>query len=458
MKQARLKNILWVADEIPSDSPEICVGQAMAHSSGDHMRNRLTPGFRPRSTFGYFMNFIKNDTPGLVKENIISIAANNVDRHATRLFIFKTTTKTYIWYYNPWGYDADLLYTVEASKKFEEKYKDEQWFKEIDEIKIDELNKIHKTWTIGNLITPEERVTYSTKLFLSYIKKYAMHLYSYLIFWMNKASNVSDDKNGTCGNISDEHIMSIIFLLKVFFKQDHIEVINLCNSMTSSGPQTLYSDGCRHQLTSYARNHKSNTLGSCVIWEEIYTLHAYFLLKIALKKEDDEQIMNAITNTLRHNHLLGEQHARNLLGKVVFATTPRETVKNVLLGIFNVIPEKKDILDENISLIQYYSLVKNRFDFAMARIEEHAKYKESYDREEYIEEYIEIVNTFLKEVAGGESMEDMLRYSKLVIDYTKDKFSDEEFDETGKFKKLLNFIMLMISCKHKTTRKRKRKM
>jgi hypothetical protein len=442
--EASLKDILWVADEIPSDSPEVCVGQVIAQAYGEHMRFRLSPGFTPINTFGYFMKFIKNDTPGLLNHNVISVAANNVNEHATRLFIFKTETKTYIWYYNTWGYKSDISETAKEVEEFDDKYKNNDWWKNINNIKIDELDKIHKVWpdekriqnrnpVVDKQVTSEDRILYSTKLLLSYVKKYSKNTYADLTNWIEEES----DNDFKCRKTPSEHIISVLYLLKQFFKKDHITVIGLCSSMPRIGPQNVHKDGCRHELTSYAR--KRDGLGSCAVWDEIYTLHVNFLLNRALRERSDHgQILDLIKNTLRHNDLFGEKHARNLVGKIVFSTTYREKMRNTLLEIFDIIPERKSIIEKH-----YYNNVKFMFTFSLDEIDE-------YDDKD---KYIQIVIRFLETIGGGTmgtkspTKEESIKYSELVDTYLDDKHT-EEGHEDSKFIDLINFIMLMVSCKH----------
>lgn len=455
---ATLKDILWVADKVPSDSPEVCVGQAISLTLGEHMRLRLSPGFTPSSTLGYFMKFIQNDTPGLVQENIISVMANNMYGHATRLFIFKNTSRTYIWYYNPWGYSADVTQTVHQSLSFDERFKDEQWWKDIKEIQIDELNKVHHAWPgvsrneedreidFSQQITPEDRLLYSTKRFLSYVKKYATHIHSSLDQWVEQGTDMDDDTNQVCERIPHEHILSILVLLKTFFGKDHITIINPCNSMPSIGPQELYNDGCTNELTNFAR--EMNVLGSCVVWEEIYALHVHFLLNIALhKKVNHETILYTINNTLRYNDLLGEKHARNVIGKVVYSTTPHKKMAEILLQIFNIIPGKKDMDDHG----HYYDNVKKMFAWALEKMEN------SKNRDEFQN----ITKIFLEEVTRARTQKNTIKQISDLIDaYSKDK-KTEPLHQIDKFLNMVNYIMIMTACKHdvnhkKINKKRKR--
>lgn len=420
-----IEDLLWVTKDVKTDSPEVCVGHAMSLVNHNRRFRTSSSGFTPRNTLSFMMNFIKNDEPGV--KPLITITADNVPEHATTIYILKSEKDTYIFYQNPWGYQSDLRFTDQNDDNFVKTYKKEKWFKQISKIRKKELNIISNT-PLGSRnkhkFSHEDRLIYSNKRLISYIKKFKPSLFSSLSKWVNYRNVIDLDVNDEiCDNISEEHIMSILFLIRELFGKNHVHIIHPCDSMNLLGPQKEFRDGCKRTPGSVTEHMiKTSSVGACVVWEDIYSLNVNFLSKIAIEKEYTHSDILRMIISLPHNNLMGEKNANNLLGKVVFSTTPDVRLRDSMLILFNLIPDVEEVI-----VPDYYHDVNNIFDW----------HKKKVSSEQNDSELIHHLRTFL-----------FLITSNSGIDQIMESFTSRIIDPDLFISVIPQIAMLLIDCKH----------
>lgn len=352
-----------------NSGPQVCVGHSLAVVRGHKVESVLTTDIRRQrdpNQLDAIKQFIANDVPENKGLEILILEDENISLHATSLYILKTATTTYVWYNNPWGFEFDNEELFEQSKLFFQKYKESSWYSRIafDQYAFGTLQQ----FMIDANLTNSERRIYDAKKLRSSMKTANNYFPPEYVEWESgeRVNKTKDDAILLC----PEHILSIIFLLKLKFGKKHIKVFHPSVSMKFEGPQIHFDDGfARHDKEFRKRLDKlSVDIGTCVVWQELYATHAALLIGEAMSdsvKIDDVK-MEKILVKLKRNQLLGEQQAKQTLGKFMFALTPDGWIKDLLTDLFPLLPDEAALrADDGNSVYKYYANLTFALDMSV---------------------------------------------------------------------------------------------
>lgn len=420
------------------DGSDVCVGHAMSLVDGDTMNYILSSSLTKNSPLKFLMDFIQTDTPGepipvsmthtrtqIQSEGTPndrlsgSIFVKNINGHSTRIHIVKTFSKTYIWYHNPWGFEQDFSRITESSEELNTTRGNEPWFHL--------MGSSPDFYDYGVTIDddPEDEfLLYGKNVTEFYGKDTISVLYKdELTAWENWTEMTH--QHGVY--IPEFHIMSVLSLLKNVNHKHHIEIIHPYHSMLRHGPQTLFACQGIGKLNRFIRTNVD--VGSCVVWDELYTIHANHLLgKSILNNTVDNDLPVIVTQKLLVDPLLGEKDERRLIGKLVFLLSPDRQLKTMLSLMFSLIPKEDDVVDKK----EYYSKLGSGFDWIKSSVVPGTEIADEYIRRFIL---LAVDQSGVENKYFNEVEEIMIRMSFIKIP-----------DDTPTY--LLDMIMILISCKH----------
>lgn len=407
------------------DGTQVCVGHALTLSPFIDDCDLLVS---PNESYGmnYLMKLLSSDVPSMVS-SFETVWAENIEAHATVICILKTNMKTYIWYYNPWGYVGDRDYCTRRRREYKSKEENQGRMREIKADVEKKTKSVVSRERGPHLI--HEYITYCLEMAKRKFRENGVHG----DFVVDDA--ISDWIMGAIGNLngalkdrSADHIMGALEAFRKSFGayNNHVTIIHPFVSMSHIGPQHLFPN---ERITSFEKHFEKNSVtGACLTWSDIYAKRAKSLLEGRTLSHGE--IMKIISRDLRENELVGESSARDLLGKLRFSRS-NESIKQLLLGIFDSIPEEYELPPiGNGHSLPYHKSVIHAFD----------KFIQDDNPAEDIGYHRELSNTFLLKIVDiGEPIHKDIDIENLV---------NKIVFENRNSRIIVNLVMLLIMCKH----------
>ena len=405
-----------ITDGIQTERPsreEICIGHAMATVSGGNITSNLKCLTEFTGDSDIIAKQIKilmiQESNAPVNNNVLSISLDSIEGHETILSVLYSHS-TYYWYYNPWGLRGDYNYHMRLHKKV------------IDLIGTDKPKSERLDDSIFSYSHPG-----INKDSPDHIRNYYMCLKLFC--------SVPDDiiiKALTWGkehmpgkqSFPPGHVMMATYILQLLreshFQNDvvkKIHVLHPAQTMSDVGLQSLYNDGISNDKTKTC-GHISRKLGACSVWA---CIHARVAKKLASNMVSStshhDDILELITDTLKSPSLYGSRNVRYLLGKIAFFACTSNIQRTVMKYVYKYIPElpsDKRLASEMLKKINH-----------------------SYD-----------INR-----KGKRGFVLFLHDAGVFIgDSDLDDFQDKMkgFNTKSAYSSLIQYTMVMVSCKHKT--------
>lgn len=340
-----------------NDGAQVCVGHTLAVGRGYRMQNEVTWDFKMKydpNGLRRINNLIANDTPEIGGFQTVELRDENIPGHACALYIFKTETTTYLWYNNPWGFEKDNIYLLKQSKQFDTDHRAKKWYDWIGFYQS-EFGTVQPFMTqeVPQLTDSERRIYDARNLASSMRTEDGKFPAEYMAWEVEERVHVTRAKKVS---LCPEHVLSVIFLLKLKHGKRHIKVFHPSVSMKFSGPQDFFQDGLELDNPFMMHVSEIENIGACAVWEELYSIHASLLIKEALRENGTigDAKMRKILVTLKRNQLLGEDQARQTLGKFVFALSPDGWMRDFLHELFPLLPDEKTLV-ASVNPYEYYA-------------------------------------------------------------------------------------------------------
>lgn len=347
-------------------SNEICTGHVLALIiGGRHFLNGDTANI-----LNYFLDFVQNDLPGI--GSLYKLINNNprtLDGHRVSVYIYKTDTKTFIWYNNPWGFDSD---SSEYSF-YENEHVAGNEFPDVDKSGFVPVDKSNPDYVKGYLPLIYSR-DISTENNSSMRNMYQLPLLSEHVKQLVPPDDIKNAMSETMswasettesGKVTPSHIITTLYMLSKIFKKDHIHIIPPQKSMLYKGPQVLFNDGV--DKNSLMSRKTSETVGACFTWDKIYTKHAKFMLDNRVYLSNEE-VIDIIQKELRYNSLLGESSPKSLVGKIGYCSTKIQYAVKFISTLFKIIPEESVVLSDREKKTGLFRHGRQRFHVRLVKL------------------------------------------------------------------------------------------
>ncbi len=413
-KQICLNNICEGVSEIDEyDSRKICVGQALAvlHGSkmGELLHKTLILG-----TPDDFERMVLTTKKKQIQNNLMIYKTTAIPNHSTLVIAYKVVDLTHIWYYNPWGSEADITYFKNEDRKF--RYRDCSG-------SPGERSEKGKLWWSHNLRCSFEDIVQSCS---------GTHVTD-LDEWNQKSADAS-------ARYVRYHPMSLIYLLtKKHGAENDVVLYHPTQTNPRYGRQRYETDVEKipHDLTpgECASDYcdKNNvSFGTCAVWSQLYVAElilkvkqAYPLLVKYNSREDATRIVHTMIDADNNQNVLffDQRDPLRTLGKVVY-TKYREKYHNAneivayLEEIFDSIPTETEIFQGSVA-------GQRRQDTA---------YHTKLNKE------------FLKFVHNKDIEQQEAKY-KMFLDAVGNGKGNQSLPP-GDTKEMTILVMLLVTCKH----------
>ena len=279
---------------------EICVGHAIGYINGESVLKK-GDGFDGTKNYKYSEAVLDGimDIDFSVGSYFKTFQAKNIEGHATLICVLVHEGRALAWYYNPWGMEADL-----------------------DLHEKEEYDKIRE-------ISP-----YTEKA---------------LYFFPRKLSTWAK-------GLPKSHIMYTLKSMQELSRYS-IEVINPIDSLVDYGPQD-HRDGVEN--VEWIKNMKETMkscdkeVGSCAVWTVMYsTLMKEIVSGLLAENKPIDHINRIITPNMKKG-IISLLNPMESIGIVTYAETIYTEEKELLLTIFELLPEVYDILSDPGSMESTY--------------------------------------------------------------------------------------------------------
>lgn len=443
---------LYGNDEIPES--DICLGYSLSLllptmlsrsddyslvNSSQHNYSRFMDVFKPNGEYG------KHNDRELLK----FYEAPFIDSHSSFVCIYAPPLKfvnpfdevdpedkknvIYMWYHNPWGYDADSSTNTKLEKYLEPSIEDvkkriikqDSVIHQIDH-NIDRVYVKNITGKLSHLVNTEP-YTFRT-IILSSITPTMKDKFDEI-----KSSSPFDGK-------PQNVIIDILILLKIIYKRDDIEILPSHMTMPGNGVQDQDDIDMTNVLTKKIRDE----MGACNSWTFMYSRICKFMLREAY---DHKGILDIVTNKLPATSLMGEHNVKFLLGKIFALNGEGNSSYKTIRKIYEVIPEMERTVTKQ---KKYQSLVLKEHDSALQRLFDMDEYlrrrsrigllKKTFNPEKDSEK-IPIIMDFIRGISNGRmKKEDEIEIRSGIIfgGYITMSYWDN----------LLDLLLIIINCKH----------
>lgn len=265
---------------------DLCIGHSMSLTYGAFLYKLKNMVISEYPFQDVYKCMLRASRPGFEKNQLFSFKLNNIPRHATSIHLYKTNSKTYIWYTNPWGFEGDLRRNERDRGVFSLNYPDTQ----------------HSTWenVLDSMTTSGD------------IREISLAVEAYALI---NEQDISRMMTNWARGATRDHIISTIYLLKLIIeKREHshnlFEILHPTESMPAVGVQ-VRNDGV------YEVIQKCNMkLGACSVWSELYIDWATVALQSV--KGDEIGVHRVLYQTLPASISMSMKEVRYLLGKYYF--------------------------------------------------------------------------------------------------------------------------------------------
>ena len=345
-KQICLNSICeGVSDIGEYDSRKICIGQALAvlHGSrlGELLHQTLT-----LITPDDFSKMIKETKNPETQNNLMIHKISSIPNHSTLIIAYKVVNITHIWYYNPWGSEADMIYFNKKDKKFR--------YNKCTGSPGDRSKKGELWWDHNIRCFFEDLVQSSTGTHITDLDN-----------WNKEAMAAS----ASFPRYARYHPMSLIYLLmRKHGAEEDVVLYHPTETNPRYGRQRYETDleKIPHRLTpgdcaSDYCDKNEVSFGTCAVWSQLYV--AELILKVKKvypqlmengSRENATRIMRTIIGADNNIDALffDQRDPLRTLGKVVY-TKYRDKHDNgneiieYLEVVFDSIPTEKEIFQES---------------------------------------------------------------------------------------------------------------
>lgn len=309
---------------------DVCINHAIGTKYGTHtvqmQRYLRKMAFIPKGknsrSFDKLLSYLEPPTDN--DDPVETFFAGNVQRHGTLIASFVKDSKRYVWYNNPWGFDADLEYHQgEEGMEWSEDFKDNT----VQDLKRQNL-------TVPKVGTETHSYNYSELYFLNAHR--VTQFIDYSISADQRREVMSKFHLWNKPRIPTVHPMSVMYFLKILFNADHLVILHPIDTMPLHGPQT--SDGVDQDLPNIGSR------GACSLWLSMYAAKVHDVIGTRLSNT-----MNPVNTLLRH--VKTTLASESLHGKVENDWEKRSAIargvddreyslKALLALVYDVIPEK----------------------------------------------------------------------------------------------------------------------
>lgn len=274
---------------------DLCIGHSMSMTYGSYMNKLKNVVKSPYPIKDIYECMLRATRAGFDHDQLFSFHLNNIRQHATYMYLYKTDSKTYIWYTNPWGHKQDLKQNERDRRVF----------------RLDDPYTQHSTW--HDVLHSMSTSANSRKIGLA-VEAYALvHEPDFFRMMANWAPGARD------------HIITTIYLLKLIVEKRNgghtvFEILHPTQSMPAKGAQAQGNSS--YEITKQC----DMKLGACTVWSELYKDWATVVLQSV--QGDEKGVRRVIYETLPANVRMSVKEVRYVLGKYYFHKFAAEASQN----------------------------------------------------------------------------------------------------------------------------------
>lgn len=466
----RLADVLQEASKMlggeETPDSDVCFGHALSTSRGMRIfrKNDTIEGCDGSSAIRSYWTMLRkfNETYNSLHMNFREASsgtsytsANTITGHTTLFCTFRHPRhkKTFLWYYNPWGYRGESRY---YSYRFRET---------VEGVDGGNLRARNEYGKYGEKVTkrllPTGRVSLRAAKEITRMEVVdAMRMRDYAedapemldsITWnyiFNKILYTSpayvekefneimarDFKN------KQGIQMEVLVLLKIVYNRSDIHIIPNDLSMPFVGVQSQFGDGFENSSVFS----KKVQVGACSIWSFLYSRVTEHVLSSVTS---EAEALDVITNHLPNIFLMGEKDVKHLLGKIVLIHGIGAGIYGTLRKIYSILPHKNEDEEEN---RRYREMVCKRYDEALKKMYPRGDEESMMDRNfrkispvffpKRDSTRIPIVLDFLRQVTGD-------RIRPEDVQEIKDGIILGGYLTSSAWDLFLQIILIVISCK-----------